>query len=347
MMTVENTDPECFALTNHLETMLTRVWSPCTTATLSFEIMKLLEHYAEETSVDDSLIKFRTHDFGARGVSSRESAAIQGAGHLLNFMGTDTIAAMELAHNYYDASYDGLAYSVPATEHSVMTSLGPDGESELLLNLINKYPTGILSLVIDSYNYNDFILKHAAEHKDAIEDRDGVTVFRPDSGDPESVTLDVLNALEYVFGSTLNSKGYKVLNPKIGVFWGDGIDYYGIRGILHTMKSQGWAASNIVFGCGGGLLQKMNRDTQRFAFKCSAQKRHGTWIDISKNPLDSSKASKKGRLKLIRDGENEDGKFITIAHDEPGEDHLGVVFENGNLIRDISFDECRKNTGLW
>jgi len=343
MITVENTDPECFALTNHLETMITRVWSASTTATLSYEIMQLLEYYRDSTSVDDGMMKFRTHDFGARGVSSRESAAMQGAGHLLNFVGTDNISAMELARDYYSAPYDGLGYSVPATEHSIMTSMGPDREDELLHSLIKEYPTGILSLVIDSYDYRNFILNVASSQSDSILARDGVTVFRPDSGDPDSVTIDVLNSLEEVFGTTINDKGFKVLNPKVGMLWGDGIDYQGIRGILYTMKSQGWAASNIVFGCGGGLLQKMNRDTQRFAFKCSAQKRDGEWIDIFKKPLDMSKASKKGRLKLIRDGEKEDGKFITVAHDEPGEDYLQTVFKNGSLIRDMTFNQCRGN----
>jgi len=344
MMTVENTDPVCYPLTNHLETLLTHVWSSSTTATLSYEVMQLLEHYCKETSVDDQLLKFRLHDFGYRGVSSVESAAIQGAGHLLNFMGTDTAAAMELAKEYYGASYDGLAYSVPATEHSVMTSLGPDGELKLVRDLIKAYPTGILSLVIDSYNYRDFILKHAKDLKEDILARDGVTVFRPDSGDPDSVTMDVLNSLEEVFGATRNAKNYKVLNPKVGMLWGDGIDYQGIRSILFTMKTNCWAASNIVFGMGGGLLQKVNRDTQRFAFKCCAQKRDGVWYDIFKKPLDSSKKSKSGRMKLIK---GEDRKFITVNESVEGNDFLQTVFENGKLIRDMTFQQCRNNTGKW
>ena len=347
LMTVENTDPKCYALTNHLETMLTHVWSASTTATLSYELHKLLDFYREQTSCDDALLKFRLHDFGFRGVSSVESAAVQGAGHLLNFMGSDTIAAMELARDYYDAQYEGLAYSVPATEHSVMTSLGPDGEVVLLGNLLNRHPTGILSLVIDSYDYRRFILEYALAYKKEIEARDGVTVFRPDSGDPDTVTLDVLNSLESVFGSTKNDKGYKVLNPKVGVLWGDGIDYMGIRGILYTMKAQGWAASNIVFGCGGGLLQKMNRDTQRFAFKCAAQRRgEDEWIDIFKKPIDVSKASKKGRLSLIKVGD----EFQTVpelAPDDPAKDYLETVFEDGELVRKMTFEECRKNTGSW
>ena len=348
MMTVENTDVNCAPLTNHLESLLTHVWSSSTTATLSYEVHKMIEYYLKETSDDMSLLKFSLHDFGYRGCSSDESAAIQGAGHLLNFMGTDTIPAMEIARDYYGASYDGLAYSVPATEHSVMTSGGPEGEEAVFANCLKNYPKGILSVVIDSYNYRDFILKIAMKHKDEILARDGKVVFRPDSGDPTSVTIDVLECLENVFGSAKNKKGYKVLNPKVGMLWGDGIDYQGIRSILFTMRNQGWAANNIVFGMGGSLLQKMTRDSQRHAFKCSAQQRGGIWYDVYKKPLDVSKASKAGKLSLIL---MKDGRFETVPEiNDPSlkdADCLKTVFEDGKLVKEYTFSECRKNTGNW
>ncbi len=343
MMTVENTDPLCFPLTNHLETMLSRLWAPSTTATLSYEIFLMIKHYLNQTSDDFSGIRFMLHDFGSRGVSSKESAAIQSAGHLLNFSGTDTIVAMQLLRNYYNAPYSGLAYSVPATEHSVMTSNGHKGEDIIFKQLLETYPTGILSVVIDSYDYRNFIDIYAYSNKEKILNRDGKVVFRPDSGDPNSVTIDVIERLANIFGYTKNSKGYKVLNLSVGVLWGDGIDYQGIRSILYTMKNQGWAASNIVFGCGGGLLQKINRDTQRFAFKCSAQKRDNEWIDIFKKPLDVSKTSKSGRLKLIKN----DDIFETVKIDEPGEDLMETVFLNGELIKETNFAECRLNVGTW
>lgn len=160
-----------------------------------------------------------------------------------------------------------------------------------------------------------------------------------------SVTIDVLTSLQEVFGSSTNAKGFEILHPSVGTLWGDGIDYQGIRGILYTMRNQGWAANNIIFGCGGGILQKLNRDTQRFAFKCSSQTRDGEDIDIFKRPLDASKTSKKGRLSLI----NENGIYKTVqTADLNGRtDHLEVVFENGVLLRDMTFDQCRKNTGNW
>lgn len=344
LMTVENTDPKCFALTNHLETLLSHVWGPSTVATLSYEVKKMLDFYLTETADDKNGLPFGLHDFGFRGVNQVEAAGIAGAGHLINFMGTDTVIAMETAAQYYGAVWDGLAYSVPATEHSVMTSLGEEGEKELIYRLLDTYPTGILAMVIDSYDYRKFIEK-AAAFKDIILARNGKIVFRPDSGEPTSTTLDVLNLLEKHFGATVNSKGYKQLNSKVGMLWGDGLDYQSIRSILFTMKNNEWATSNIVFGMGGGLLQKINRDTQRFAFKCSAMKCSGHWRDVFKKPLDTSKVSKKGRLELVM---TKDGTYHTVRegeeHDQTSSNLLVPVFENGKLLKDWTFAEVRKNS---
>jgi nicotinamide phosphoribosyltransferase len=343
LFTVVNMDPLCAPLTNHLETLLSQVWASSTVATLSYEIYKLIEYYREATGSRDG-IKFGLHDFGYRGVSSVESAGIEGAGHLVNFLGTDTVKAMETAIEYYGAKMDGLAYSVPATEHSVMTSLGREGEQRLFGDLLKKYPTGILSVVIDSYDYRRFVNEIALRYKDEILARNGKVVFRPDSGDPQSVTLEVLDGLNKIFGSTVNSKGYIELNPKVGVLWGDGIDYDGIRGILFAMRSHKYSANNIVFGMGGGLLQKINRDVQRFAMKSSAQSRNGTWYDISKEPLDSSKTSKKGLLKLVK---LDNGDYFTTGPHNTLKDELQMVFLDGEITREYTFDEVRKNVGTW
>jgi nicotinamide phosphoribosyltransferase len=340
LMTIENTDPELPWITNYLETILTHVWSSSTVATLSYETKKLLKHYLDNTSDMLDGLDFQLHDFGFRGVSSVESAGICGAGHLVNFMGTDTIAAIVCAMQYYNS--DVCAFSVPATEHSIMTSYGREGENDLLHDLLNKYPVGILSIVIDSYDYENFIRTVAAGHKKTIMDRNGVIVFRPDSGDPITVTLTVMDALSDVFGCKTNSKGYKVLSPQVKMLWGDGIEYLGIRDILHALKNNGWSTENIVFGMGGGLLQKVNRDTQRFAFKSSAQERHGKWYDISKDPRDAGKRSKSGRLTLQNIGE---GEYLTIKKDlyPKIKDELITVFENGSLANEITFEEVRKN----
>jgi nicotinamide phosphoribosyltransferase len=248
---------------------------------------------------------------------------------------------MDMAMDYYGASIDGLAYSVPATEHSIMTSLGKEGELMLMANLFRDYPEGILSVVIDSYNYRDFIELMGTAFKEIIVNRKGKTVFRPDSGDPVSVSLEVIEGLAKNFGYTTNSKGYKELPAYIGVLWGDGIDYDGIRNILFALKNKGWASSNIIFGMGGALLQKVNRDIQRFAFKSSAQERDGVWYDIFKEPLDSSKVSKRGKLKLSK---NSEGHFFTVKdNSDDYTDLLETVFENGEIKKEYTFDEVRKN----
>jgi len=345
MMTVENTDPKCFPLTNHLETLLTHVWAPSTIATLSDRVYQLCNRFLDMTSDNKDGLNFMLHDFGARGVSSVESAGIGGAAHLLNFLGTDTLQAMVTAKEYYNAPLEGLAYSVPASEHSVMTSLGKEGESKMVDKLLNEYPNGILSIVSDSYDIYNFVENIIGDtFKDRIANRNGKVVIRPDSGDPVKTTFKVLEILGEKFGYTTNSKGYKVLPPCIGVIWGDGIDYNGINDILKYVAFNKWSAENLVFGMGGGLLQKINRDTQRFAFKCSAQKRNGEWVDIFKNPLDQSKASKKGRLRL----QWLEGSHKKVMQTSPltsfkQPDLLQTVFSNGKLENEISFEQCRKN----
>lgn len=348
LMTVENTDSKCFWLTNYLESLLSQVWYPLTVAALSREVKVNIKEYLDLTS-DGGLLNFGLHDFGFRGASSYETAGIGGAAHLINFLGTDTVVAMEVAMNYYNANLDGLAYSVAATEHSVMTALGRDGEVAVVDNLLNEYPTGILSVVADSYDIYNFVDNIVGnQFKDRILARKGVFVVRPDSitpthQTPEEEMVWIMESLWNNYGGTVNSKGYKLINPSVRVLWGDGIDLEGIKKILYAVTKGGFATENIAcFGMGGGLLQKVNRDTQRCAFKSSAQYRNGQWYDIFKNPKDQSKASKKGKLKLTK----VDGKFVTVGENDPGEDYLKVVFANGVLVKEIDFATVRTNAAL-
>ncbi len=347
LMTVENTDKESYWLVNYLESLLLQVWYPSTVATLSAEVRKLCNFYLEITGSAKDNLNFMLHDFGYRGATSTESSMLSGSAHLLSFTGTDTIPALTIPENYYNDS-ELYGFSVQATEHSVMTSLGPEGEFTQILNVIENAKPGILSMVIDSYNYRNFLMeagKNGSELNDAIlnflKTEGNKVVFRPDSGEPVSTTIDCLNILEEGFGSYKISEGYKVFDSNIGLLWGDGLNYQKIRDILFAMKSNGWAAENIIFGMGGGLHTAVNRDTQRNAFKCSAQLRDGEWHDIFKNPLDSSKKSKTGRFKLIQ----ENNSFKTIPIDEDGDNLLQTVFKNGELLIDDKFSNI-KNRAL-
>ncbi len=341
LFTVENTDPKCYWLTNYVESILTHVWYGSTVATLSKTIKNLLEFYLKTTSDDpNKSINFMLHDFGYRGATSVESAEAGGAAHLLNFMGTDTVPSIEFLMDYYNSDVCG--FSVPATEHSIMTSMGEEGEFDVVENLFNEYQTGILSLVIDSYNYKDFIDILGTKFKEIILKRDGITVFRPDSGDPVPTSLEVMELLSEYFGYTINNKGYKVLNPKVKMLWGDGITIDGISDICKALERNKWSLENIVFGMGGALHQKVNRDTQRFAFKSSYQVCDGKGKNIYKDPLDQSKTSKKGRLALIRE---KNGVYETIQEldNVVQNDLLKEVFKNGKLLIDYTLNEVKEN----
>jgi nicotinamide phosphoribosyltransferase len=348
MFTVQNTDPKCPWLTGHVETLLTHVWHPSTVATLSKQVKDFFEEVMQETCNNLDKLPFMLHDFGMRGVSSLESAKMGGLGHLVNFMGTDTVPAILAGWEYYNTDAM-LGYSVNATEHSIMTSLGREGEAEVIKDLIEKFPTGILSVVSDSYDIEKCVKEiYGEQFKEEILARDGVFVVRPDSGDPVSTVINLLRILDEKFGSYMNDKKFKVLNDKVRLIWGDGIDFNGIKEIIYAMIDDGWSADNIVFGMGGGLLQKVNRDTQRFAFKSSAQHRDGEWHDIFKDPVDQTKRSKKGRLSLVRDnkmgGKNNGYKTIQTKCLGDREDLLKTVFLNGKVVKEYTFEEVRENS---
>jgi len=339
LMTVENTDPYCFWLTNHLETVLTHVWYSSTVATLSRHVKKMIKKYLTQTAMSNAGLDFMLHDFGFRGTSSVESAGIGGLGHLVNFQGTDTLRAIETGMEYYNSGV--CAFSVPATEHSVMTSNGPEGEEAIVAQLLENHPTGLLSVVGDSYDIFDFASVVMGEtFKEAILARDGVFVIRPDSGDPITTVLKLLMILGEKFGYETNDKGFKVLNPKVRIIWGDGLDYTMIEGILFATTKEGWSAENLVFGMGGGLLQKINRDTQRFAFKCSAQQRDGGWHDVWKDPIDKSKASKRGRLQLV------DVAGYQTAPDNGQGGLLRTVFLDGEMHNITDFESIRARAAI-
>jgi nicotinamide phosphoribosyltransferase len=341
LVTIENTDPKCFWLTTWIETALLRaIWYPTTVATQSRSIKQVIKGYLEKTG-DVSGLNFKLHDFGARGVSSFESAALGGMAHLINFMGSDTATGVLAASEYYNEPMAG--FSIPASEHSVITSWGRENEAKAYANMIAKFakPGALVACVSDSYDILAACDMWGAL-KDEIIASGAIIVIRPDSGDPATVVSEVVRRLDQHFGHTVNSKGYKVLN-NVRVIQGDGINESSIRGILLQLEFGRYSADNVAFGMGGQLLQILNRDTQQFAMKCSAIKVNGEWRDVYKDPVgDSGKKSKKGRITLV----NHYGKFETVRINQ-GEvleyDVMQEVYRDGTLVKECTFAEVRAN----
>jgi nicotinamide phosphoribosyltransferase len=356
LMTCESMDDElCAWMVNWLETQLARIWYPSEIATTSREVKKVWAHYLELSSDDPvAEIGFKHHDFGARGVTCREQAGLGGAAHLLSFFGSDTIVGVKTANYYYDCPMAG--FSIPATEHSTMTIFGRAGERQAVIDWITKtlvereVPLGVPKLsacVGDSYDiYNFTKMICEDEIRQLVEGSKGTLVVRPDSGDP----LEVLPKLLEIFEAHLpegsvteNKKGYKVLPSYFRIIWGDGINRRSMKTILKYITDVRWSVSNLAFGSGGGLLQDVNRDTQKFAFKCSEVEINGKSIDVRKDPItDPGKRSKAGRLDVIR---LNDGTYETIqlcgdeiAHPDS---IMVTVFEVGDILYHTTLDEVR------
>ena len=351
LATIENTDPECFWLTTWLETALLRaVWYGTTVATQSYTIKQVILDYLERTG-DPSTIDFKLHDFGARGVSSMESAGIGGAAHLVNFMGTDTITGVLFAREYYNAGVAG--FSIPAAEHSTITSWGRDNEVKAYENMVKQFGRAgsILAVVSDSYDIFNAASKLWGEDlRQLVIDSGATVVIRPDSGDPVEVNRRLVEILGEKFGYTINAKGFKVLN-NVRLIQGDGINELTVRSILGAFMAMGWSADNIAFGMGGALLQIVDRDTQKFAMKASAACINGEWVSVVKDPItDPGKRSKAGRVTLWT---NSGGEFASSVTEPTGWTDKGIggwtdalvpVYWNGNLHKDYTFEEVRANT---
>lgn len=337
LVTIENTDPKCFWLPNYLETLLVQMWYPCTVATVSATCRDMILDGLIKTGTPE-LIDFKLHDFGFRGVSSVESAGIGGLAHLVNFKGTDTLAALDTGITYYDSGICG--FSIPASEHSTITSWGEKNEVYAMRNMLTSYPDGLVACVSDSFDIDKACSElWGRALKDEVLKRNGVLVVRPDSGEIVPMVLNVLRRLGDAFGSYMNPKGYRVLNDKVRVIQGDGCTPETIRQVIDAMIQMRWSLDNIAFGMGGGLLQKLDRDTQRFAFKCSYIEVNGEGRDVFKRPTsDPTKNSKRGRLKLVKET---DGYTTLPENSKFGTDVLRTVFENGELVCLDEFNKIR------
>jgi len=334
-------------LITFLETILTQVWYPSTVATLSRRTRDLIEDAFDATAEDDQRwqIDFKLHDFGMRGCCSMEQSVLGGTAHLLNFKGSDTMSACYYAQFHLNGGKP-VASSIPATEHSVMTSW--PNERLAMENMIENFGGDgrVMAIVADSYDYNNLLTKVLPAVADKHKKKGGMMVLRPDSGDPVECIISALKAGEANFPTKKNSKGYKVIEG-LAAIQGDGINYDIVRQILAAVKAAGYSAENVAFGLGSGLLQKLNRDTMSFATKLSyIIYADGKSREVMKRPkTESGKISLPGILKVRRDG----GK-LWVEPRQPDEKHdpttneLKVVYDHGPVAGAFtdSFDAIKE-----
>lgn len=343
-----NTDPECWWLPSFLETRILRgVWYPSTVATLSHNVIKSIREKLILTDGNDEGYQFKLHDFGARGASSTETAAIGGLAHLVSSMGTDNVLGNVYARNYYGEEMAG--FSIPATEHSTVTATGEDGELQFMSRLLDQYPTGIVACVSDSYDLMRAVNQYwGKDLRDKVLAREGVLVVRPDSGDPIEIVPEVIEALMVQFGFEYTKNGYKLLNNKVRVIQGDGVDRYSIEKIMEKMIERKLSIGNIAFGMGGGLLQKVNRDNFSYSMKTSAISRNGIWHDVFKDPITAkgSKTSKKGKVGVMK---NDSNKYVfrRMENIPSGYEALLPVFRDGEILRTTTLEEVRQKTKAY
>lgn len=346
LMTIRNTDDRVPWVTNYIETLLLKVWYPTTVATLSREIKKVIAHEMHLTGGFGLPLEYKLHDFGYRGVEVEEGAEVGGAAHLVNFKGSDTLAANEFISEYYaDVEYMA-SNSIPAAEHSTISAWGEMRESDAFRNMLTQFGQNknyaAVAVVSDTYDIFKACETWGTELKAPVLQMKNGLVIRPDSGIPHVIDVQVIETLDKYFGHTVNQKGFKKLN-NVAVIQGDGVTLEEIQTILSALRVRGWSADNIAFGMGGALLQQVNRDTQKFAFKASAVVVDGRVREIYKSPIsDPNKRSKRGYLKL----QNVDGFYTTTAMSEPGKDCLITVWENGKLLVDQHFDGIRSRAAI-
>ncbi len=356
LLTIVNTLPEFYWLTNFLETILsTSVWHPMTSATIAHQYRVMLDKYAAETSDMPEFVQWQGHDFSMRGQSSFEASLASGAAHLLSFTGTDTIPAIDWLENFYGANAETelIGGSVSATEHSVMTLGGKETEADTYRRLITEvYPKGIISIVSDTWDYFDVLNTTIRGLKDVIMARDGKVVIRPDSGNPTKIicgdadtpegSLERRGTIEIlwdIFGGTVNSKGYKQLDPHIGAIYGDSITLDRCQAICNGLAAKGFASTNIVFGIGSYTYQYTTRDTFGFAIKATYGIVNGKPIEMFKQPKTDNgiKNSAKGLLRVNADLTLSE----SVTPDEENQGLLETVFLDGKMVKTYTLQEIR------
>jgi nicotinamide phosphoribosyltransferase len=375
MFTVENTHPDFFWLVNYIETLMSNVlWMPMTSATIAKRMRVLLDEYAVKTGSPTEFVDWQGHDFSMRGMAGVESAVLSGFGHLTQFTGTDTIPAIDFVENYYgdDLPEDYLiGGSVAATEHSVMCAGGADDERETYARLINLYPSGIVSVVSDTWDLWKVVTETIPSLKKEILARDGKLVVRPDSGDPADIlcgtakfpqdkhlfpdvegvndkrTVEekgVVELLWETFGGTITETGHKLLDSHIGVIYGDSINFDRAKDILERLEAKGFASANVVFGMGSFGYQYQTRDTFGFAMKATNVTINGVEKPIFKDPKTDNglKKSLRGRVAVLRNTDN--GEYYAVDNASEWamqKSELVTVWKNGEFTSITNLENIR------
>ena len=363
VLTLWNTKPEFFWLTNMLETLMSAIlWKPMTSATTAFEYLKTFRAYAEQTVGEDlSFVPWQGHDFSFRGMSGIEDATMSGAGHLLSFAGTDTIPAIDFLETFYNADCEQelIGGSVAATEHSVMCMGTQDAEIQTFIHLIEDiYPKSIVSIVSDTWDFWQVITEFLPQLKAKILAREGKVVIRPDSGDPVKIIVGDANApvgtpehkgaiecMWDIFGGTMTPQGYKLLDPHIGLIYGDSITTARQKAILEGLRKKGFASYNVVLGIGSYTYEYVTRDTFGFAMKATYGEVNGEGRAIFKDPKtdNGTKKSAKGLMKVIKNEANQYELQDDVTWQQAAEGELKTVFRDGTLMVDWTLGEVRGN----
>ena len=361
MFTIHATHPRFGWLVNQFESLMSaELWLPMTTATQALRLRRMLDAYAMITSDTPEMVDWQAHDFSFRGMGSVEAAASSGLGHLLSFAGTDSVPSLMLAERVYGAT-GFIGGSVPATEHSVMCAGGELSEADTFERLLTQYPTGIVSVVSDTWDLWKVLTETLPLLKDKIMAREGKLVIRPDSGDPADILCGdpsapigspaykgVIELLAEAFGFTYNSKGYKVLDSHVGVIYGDSITFDRAMDICIRLKAAGWDTTTPVFGIGSYTYQYVTRDTFGFAMKATWAEVDGEGRDLFKDPVTDSgvKKSARGRLAVLKDGCCGPLMLVNQATpDQEVESFLRPVWRDGRFVMWHTFAEIAARIG--
>ncbi len=371
VLTIYNTHPDFYWVTNYLETILSNLlWKPMTSATIAHTYRKVLTKWQEKTDAERGwFIDWQGHDFSMRGMDSVEAVISSGVAHLTSFLGSDSLPSIYGARKYYNA--DGMVCgSVNATEHSVMCAGGKEDEVETFRRLLETYPTGILSVVSDTWDLWKVCTEHVVTLKEEIIARDGKLVIRPDSGDPvdilcglnsnppimidsellkskdvhnEPKVKGVIELLWDVFGGTVNEQGYKVLDPHIGAIYGDSITIDRADEICKRLESKGFASTNVVLGIGSFTYQYNTRDTFGFAMKATYVEVNGEAREIFKDPI-TDDGTKKSATGLLRIKTDENGYALVDRQTWAGEESsvMQTIYKDGKFQNTTTLAEIRE-----